>query len=73
MSDELEVNEKTVVVDEQVIIDRMIMDIRASDSDTLECIIESMYPVKVAYEDGLISITVDESQVSAESTLKDIF
>jgi len=73
MNDELEVNEKTVVVDEQVIIDRMIMDIRASDSDALECIIESMYPVKVAYEDGLISITVDESQVSAESTLKDIF
>jgi len=73
MNDELEVNEKTVVVDEQVIIDRMIMDIRASDSDTLECIIESMYPVKVTYEDGLVSITVDESEVSAESTLKDIF
>ncbi len=70
---ELKVNAKSVTVDDETIINRMIEDIRESDSDMLESIIESMYPVKAKCEDGLIEIKLDENEVDEETTLKDIF
>lgn len=66
----LNVNGQKTKVDDSVIIDRMIADLKESDSDTLIHLIQEFYPVKAEYDSdtGEVEIIADEGL-----TLKDIF
>ena len=64
-----ELKGKKVTVDEDVLISRMIDDIRESDVDVLTGIIEYMYPVKVEWTDGFITIEPTDEDLN----LEDIF
>jgi hypothetical protein len=67
----LKINGRKTKVDDSVIIDRMIEDLRESDSDTLCFLIEKFYPVKATYdqETGEVEIVSEDENLN----LNDIF
>lgn len=67
----LAVDEKHVTVFETDIIDRMIEDIRESDSDTLIDLIKYMYPVTAKYDEEASEVTL--TVTDEDLALKDIF
>lgn len=73
---DLKVNAKTVQVNQKVLEQRMIEDIREMDMDVLTDLFQYMYPVKVDDVQGMegeeVIVTVDESQMSG-GDLNDIF
>ena len=68
---QLSVPEKQVTVDANVIIERMLEDIKTCDADTLTGIISYMYPVLAKYDpdmDDIVLTAVEDTQL-----LNDIF
>ncbi len=73
---ELKINATTVQVNQQVLEQRMITDIKEMDMDSLKNLFEFMYPVKVEDVEGMegeeVHVTVDHQNAPGMS-LEDIF
>ena len=67
----LSVDRKHITVFEDAIINRMIEDIRESDSDTLIDLIKYMYPVTAKYDEGTLEVTLTVTETNLN--LNDIF
>jgi chromosomal replication initiation ATPase DnaA len=71
--EELKVNSKSVQVNQEVLEQRMIADIKEMDMDGLKTIFEYMYPVIVDDVEGLEGEEVIISIVEDDMNLSDIF
>ncbi len=73
---ELKINATTTKVNQQVLEQRMITDIKEMDMDSLKNLFEFMYPVKVEDVEGMegeeVHVTVDHQSAPGMS-LEDIF
>ncbi len=73
---ELKINATTTKVNQQVLEQRMITDIKEMDMDSLKNLFEFMYPVKVEDVEGMegeeVHVTVDHQNAPGMS-LEDIF
>jgi len=76
MMEELRVAAATVQVNQQVLEQRMIEDIKEMDMDNLKMLFEFLYPVKVEDVEGLegeeVHVTVDHQEAPGLD-LEDIF